>query len=39
MATNFKVNTFGDWKGMFDEWRRDVGVDRDEIKSFGFDTL
>jgi benzoyl-CoA 2,3-epoxidase subunit B len=39
MATNFKVNTFGDWKGMFDEWRREIGVDRDEIKSFGFDTL
>src|SRR5512142_3502272 len=32
MATNFKVNTFGDWKGMFDEWRRDVGVERDEIQ-------
>ena len=39
MATNFKVNTFGDWKGMFDDWRREIGVDRDEIKSFGFDTL
>lgn len=39
MATSFKVNTFGDWKGMFDEWRREIGVDRDEIKSFGFDTL
>ncbi len=39
MSTSFKVNTFGDWKAMFDEWRREIGVDRDEIKSFGFDTL
>lgn len=39
MATSFKVNTFSDWVGMFDEWRRDIGVDRDEIKEFKFDTL
>ncbi len=39
MSTSFKISTFGDWKAMFDEWRREIGVDRDEIKSFGFDTL
>lgn len=39
MATSFKINTFGDWVGMFDEWRREIGVDHDDIKNFKFDTL
>ena len=34
-----KIGTFNDWVGLFDEWRKDVGVNRDEIASFKFDTL
>jgi benzoyl-CoA 2,3-dioxygenase component B len=34
-----KIGTFSDWVGLFDEWRKDVGVNRDEIASFNFDTL
>jgi benzoyl-CoA 2,3-dioxygenase component B len=34
-----KIGTFSDWVGLFDEWRKDVGVNRDEIASFQFDTL
>ena len=34
-----KIGTFSDWVGLFDEWRKEVGVDRDEITSFHFDTL
>jgi benzoyl-CoA 2,3-dioxygenase component B len=34
-----KIGTFSDWVGLFDEWRKDIGVNRDEIASFKFDTL
>jgi benzoyl-CoA 2,3-epoxidase subunit B len=34
-----KIGTFSDWVGLFHEWRKEVGVDRDTIKNFGFDTL
>jgi len=34
-----KIGTFSDWVGLFDDWRKDIGVDRDEIASFKFDTL
>jgi benzoyl-CoA 2,3-epoxidase subunit B len=34
-----KIGTFSDWIGLFDEWRKEIGVDRDEIASFKFDTL
>ncbi|HXY48196.1 MAG TPA: Phenylacetic acid catabolic protein [Terriglobales bacterium] len=34
-----KIGTFSEWVGLFDEWRKEVGVDRDEITSFHFDTL
>jgi len=34
-----KIGTFSDWVGLFDEWRKEIGVDRDEIASFKFDTL
>jgi benzoyl-CoA 2,3-epoxidase subunit B len=34
-----KIGTFSDWVGLFHEWRREVGVDRDTIKDFHFDTL
>ncbi len=35
----FKIGNFSDWVGMFDDWRREIGVDTDEIKNFKFDTL
>src|SRR5260221_9698626 len=34
-----KIGTFSDWVGLFDDWRKDIGVNRDEIASFQFDTL
>jgi benzoyl-CoA 2,3-dioxygenase component B len=34
-----KIGTFSEWIGLFDEWRKEIGVDRDEIASFHFDTL
>jgi benzoyl-CoA 2,3-epoxidase subunit B len=34
-----KIGTFSDWVGLFHEWRKEVGVDRDTIKDFQFDTL
>src|SRR6267154_5603104 len=34
-----KIGTFSDWIGLFDEWRKEIGVNRDEIASFTFDTL
>jgi benzoyl-CoA 2,3-dioxygenase component B len=34
-----KIGTFSDWVGLFEEWRKDVGVNRDEIANFKFDTL
>src|SRR5271170_5832954 len=34
-----RIGTFSEWEGLFEEWRRDIGVDRDEVKEFKFDTL
>jgi benzoyl-CoA 2,3-dioxygenase component B len=34
-----KIGTFSDWVGLFDEWRKEIGVNRDQIASFQFDTL
>ena len=34
-----KIGTFSEWVGLFDEWRKEIGVNRDEIASFQFDTL
>ncbi|MGH9511495.1 MAG: Phenylacetic acid catabolic protein [Terriglobales bacterium] len=34
-----KIGTFSDWVGMFDDWRKEIGVNRDEIADFKFDTL
>ena len=31
-----KIGTFSDWIGLFDEWRKEIGVNRDEIASFKF---
>jgi len=35
----FKIGTFSDWVGLFQEWRKEIGVNTDEIKGFKFDTL
>ena len=34
-----KIGSFSDWVGLFDDWRKDIGVDQDAIKGFKFDTL
>jgi hypothetical protein len=34
-----KIGTFSDWVGMFADWRKEIGVNHDEIASFHFDTL
>jgi benzoyl-CoA 2,3-dioxygenase component B len=34
-----KIGTFSDWVGLFREWRAEIGVNHDDIKNFGFDTL
>jgi benzoyl-CoA 2,3-dioxygenase component B len=34
-----RIGTFSDWVGLFEEWRREIGVDRDEVRDFRFDTL
>lgn len=39
MASMLKIGTFGDWVGLFENWRTEIGVNRDEIAGFNFDTL
>ena len=34
-----RIGTFSDWQGLFEEWREEIGVNRDEISRFKFDTL
>lgn len=34
-----KIGTFSEWVGLFDDWRKDIGVNHDEIANFKFDTL
>jgi benzoyl-CoA 2,3-epoxidase subunit B len=34
-----KIGTFSDWVGLFNEWRRDIGVNQEEVAGFKFDTL
>ena len=34
-----KIGTFSDWEGLFDDWRKDIGVNQGEIKNFKFDRL
>jgi benzoyl-CoA 2,3-epoxidase subunit B len=35
----FKVGTFSDWVGLFEEWRQEIGVNPKEIQDFKFETL
>jgi len=34
-----RIGTFSEWIGLFEEWRKEIGVDRDAIAGFNFDTL
>ncbi len=34
-----RIGQFSDWVGLFDEWRKEVGVNRDEIAAFKFETI
>ena len=34
-----KIGTFSDWIGLFDDWRKEIGVNHEEFKNFKFDTL
>jgi benzoyl-CoA 2,3-epoxidase subunit B len=34
-----RIVTFSEWAGLFDEWRKEIGVNRDEVNNFQFDTL
>src|SRR5450756_35232 len=34
-----KIGNFSDWVGLFNEWRKEVGVNKDDVESFKFDTL
>ena len=34
-----KIGTFSDWEGMFNDWRKDIGVNTKDIEAFHFDTL
>src|SRR5437899_9236925 len=38
-STATRINNFGDWVGMFEDWRREIGVNRDEVVGFRFQTL
>ena len=35
----FKIGSFSDWVGMFNDWRREIGVDTEDVRAFHFDTL
>jgi len=35
----FKIGTFADWVGLFEDWRREIGVNTGEVQQFKFDTL
>ena len=34
-----KIGTFSDWIGLFNDWRKEIGVNTDGYRSFKFDTL
>ncbi len=39
MPSMLKIGTFGDWVGLFQEWRQEIGVNHDDIRNFHFETL
>ena len=34
-----KIGSFSDWVGLFDDWRKEIGVNQNDVSSFHFDTL
>ena len=34
-----KIGNFSDWVGLFNEWRKEVGVNKGDVEAFHFDTL
>jgi benzoyl-CoA 2,3-epoxidase subunit B len=34
-----KIGTFSDWVGLFNDWRKEVGVNNVDVEAFKFDTL
>ena len=34
-----KIGTFSDWIGLFNDWRKEICVNTDDIEAFKFDTL
>src|SRR3954463_10063855 len=34
-----KIGTFSDWTGLFNDWRKEIGVNTKDIEAFQFDTL
>src|SRR5215472_7515973 len=34
-----KIGTFSDWIGLFNDWRKEIGVNTEDIEAFKFDTL
>ncbi|HEY7096009.1 MAG TPA: Phenylacetic acid catabolic protein [Terriglobales bacterium] len=34
-----KIGTFSEWVGLFDDWRKEIGVNHKEFSDFKFDTL
>src|SRR5438270_336723 len=34
-----KIGTFSDWIGLFNDWRKEIGVNTKDIEAFHFDTL
>ena len=38
-VSTLKIGNFSEWVGLFNDWRKEIGVDHDEIRGFNFDTL
>jgi len=38
-ASATRIETFSDWVGMFEEWKKEIGVDVGETSGFKFETL
>ena len=34
-----RIGTFSDWVGLFEEWRKEIGVNTEEMQAFKFETL
>ena len=34
-----KIGTFSEWVGLFNDWRKEIGVNTQDVQDFSFDTL